>query len=97
MAIDVYGAWVEMGRWLYLVISSGQYWPIFVPDQTCKSRPAIDSTHPSGSLVLKLESGFYSLETANTFVRFVDCETDNEAEEQVSVVRLSRQEGPGEN
>ncbi|MCD7446000.1 hypothetical protein HAX54_024704 [Datura stramonium] len=48
-------------------------------------------------LVFKLACGFYGLDTANTFVRFVDCESDGDAEERASVVSLSRQEGPGEN
>ncbi|XP_055822101.1 F-box protein PP2-B10-like [Solanum dulcamara] len=48
-------------------------------------------------LVFKLADGFYGLETANAVVRFVDCQSDNEAEERASVVNLSRQEGPGEN
>lgn len=48
-------------------------------------------------LVFKLKSGYYGLETANTFVRFVDRESDNEAEERASVVSLSTQEEHGEN
>nr|XP_016439796.1 PREDICTED: F-box protein PP2-B10-like isoform X2 [Nicotiana tabacum] len=47
-------------------------------------------------LVFKLANGFYGLETANAFVRFVDCESNNKAEERASVVSLSRQEGAGE-
>lgn len=47
-------------------------------------------------LVFKLQAGYYGLETANAFVRFVDCESDNEAEERASVVSISRQ-GPCEN
>nr|UJT66247.1 F-box protein PP2-B10-like protein [Nicotiana plumbaginifolia] len=47
-------------------------------------------------LVFKLADGFYGLETANAFVRFVGCESNNEAEERASVVSLSRREGPSE-
>ncbi|KAJ8561208.1 hypothetical protein K7X08_027398 [Anisodus acutangulus] len=47
-------------------------------------------------LVFKLADGFYGLETANAFVRFVDCESNNDAEEQAIVVSLSRREGPSE-
>ncbi|XP_059287300.1 F-box protein PP2-B10-like [Lycium ferocissimum] len=47
-------------------------------------------------LVFKLADGFYGLETANAFVRFVDCESDNEAERRANVVSLSRREGPSE-
>ncbi|CAN4104559.1 unnamed protein product [Withania somnifera] len=48
-------------------------------------------------LVFKLQAGYYGLETANAFVRFVDCVSNNEAEERATVVSLSRQEGPDEN
>ncbi|XP_009608698.1 F-box protein PP2-B10 [Nicotiana tabacum] len=47
-------------------------------------------------LVFKLANGFYGLETANAFVRFVGRESNNEAEERASVVSLSRREGPSE-
>ncbi|PHT32783.1 hypothetical protein CQW23_29120 [Capsicum baccatum] len=47
-------------------------------------------------LVFKLAGGYYGLETANAFVRFIDCESNDEAEERASVVSLSVQ-GPDEN
>lgn len=48
-------------------------------------------------LVFKLACGFYGLETANAFVRFVNYESNNDAEARATVVSLSRQEGSGEN
>ncbi|XP_059287299.1 putative F-box protein PP2-B12 [Lycium ferocissimum] len=44
-------------------------------------------------LVLKLEDRFHGLGNANAVVRFVDSESDNDAEQRASVVRLSGQ-GP---
>ncbi|XP_059287052.1 F-box protein PP2-B10-like isoform X1 [Lycium ferocissimum] len=40
-------------------------------------------------LVFKLEDRYHGLGNANAVVRFVDSETDNEAEQRASVVRLS--------
>ncbi|KAJ8539718.1 hypothetical protein K7X08_013970 [Anisodus acutangulus] len=44
--------------------------------------------------VFKLEDGFYCDETANAYVRFVDCDSENEAEKRASVVCVSTKEGP---
>ncbi|PHT66824.1 hypothetical protein T459_31249 [Capsicum annuum] len=46
-------------------------------------------------LVFKVAGGSYGLENANAFVRFIDCESNDEAEERASVVSISVQ--PGEN
>ncbi|PHU01438.1 F-box protein [Capsicum chinense] len=46
-------------------------------------------------LVFKVAGGSYGLENANAFVRFIDCESNDEAEERPSVVNISVQ--PDEN